>query len=87
MFNTSDTSRNLLQLFGGQARKGYDWWWHSFTARDAETGECKPFFFEFFLCNPENGADVGSMRRISAVSTENTMPKVHTQKRTNNCRT
>ena len=39
-------------LRGPLARKGYDWWWHSFTAQDAETGEDKPFFIEFFLCNP-----------------------------------
>ena len=39
-------------LRGPLARRGYDWWWHSFTAQDAETGEDKPFFIEFFLCNP-----------------------------------
>ncbi|MDO5132946.1 MAG: tocopherol cyclase family protein, partial [Eubacteriales bacterium] len=33
-------------------RLGYDWWWHSFTAQDAETGEDRPFFIEFFVCNP-----------------------------------
>ncbi|MCQ2147338.1 MAG: tocopherol cyclase family protein [Bacteroidales bacterium] len=57
MFNKSDISRNECQLFGAQARLGYDWWWHSFTARDVESGEVKPFFFEFFVCNPENGQD------------------------------
>lgn len=56
-FNRHDISRNTCQLFGGQANLGYDWWWHSFTARDAETGEEKPFFFEFFLCNPELAAE------------------------------
>ncbi|MBR5316089.1 MAG: hypothetical protein IKU44_04780 [Firmicutes bacterium] len=55
MFNTHDITRNECQLFGGQARCGYDWWWHSFTGRHAETGEEKPFFIEFFLCNPEKG--------------------------------
>ena len=39
-------------LHGPLARQGYDWWWHSFTAQDAETGEDKPFFIEFFVCNP-----------------------------------
>ena len=42
-------------LTGPFARKGYDWWWHSFTARHAVTGEEKPFFIEFFLCNPALG--------------------------------
>ena len=57
MFNKSDITRNQCQLFGGQARQGYDWWWRSFTAHNAETGEEKPFFIEFFLCNPELGGD------------------------------
>ena len=48
-FNKHDISRNACQLFGLQAHQGYDWWWHSFTAHDALTGEAKPFFIEFFL--------------------------------------
>ena len=36
-------------LHGPLAHQGYDWWWHSFTAQDAETGEDKPFFIEFFM--------------------------------------
>lgn len=56
MANIHDISRNAFQLFGRQARQGYDWWWHSFTAEDAETGEPKPFFIEFFTCNPALGA-------------------------------
>lgn len=55
MANISDISRNACQLFGGQAKQGYDWWWHSFTGYDAETGEAKPFFIEFFACNPAYG--------------------------------
>ena len=39
-------------LHGTLSHQGYDWWWHSFTAQDAETGEDKPFFIEFFTCNP-----------------------------------
>ena len=39
-------------LHGPLAHRGYDWWWHSFTAQDAETGEDKPFFIEFFIINP-----------------------------------
>ena len=39
-------------LRGPLAHLGYDWWWHNFTAQDPETGEDKPFFVEFFICNP-----------------------------------
>ncbi|MCR4671680.1 MAG: hypothetical protein K5637_00385 [Lachnospiraceae bacterium] len=56
-FNTHDISRDACQLFGGQASCGYDWWWHSFTGRSAETGEERPFFIEFFVCNPALGGD------------------------------
>ena len=44
-------------LHGPLAHNGYDWWWHSFTAQDAETGEDKPFFIEFFICNPALAED------------------------------
>ena len=52
MFNHHDISRNAFMLRGLLARQGYDWWWHSFTAQDEETGEDKAFFIEFFVCNP-----------------------------------
>ena len=55
MFNKHDKNRDACQLFGGQAKCGYDWWWHSFTAHHAETGEEKAFFVEFFACNPALG--------------------------------
>ena len=55
MANIHDISRNACQLFGKQAKQGYDWWWHSFTAENRETGEAKPFFIEFFACNPAFG--------------------------------
>lgn len=58
MFSKHDISRNSCQLFGAQAKCGYDWWWHSFTAHHSETGEEKPFFIEFFLCNPASGQDI-----------------------------
>ena len=58
MFNIHDVSRDACMLHGPLAHHGYDWWWHSFTAQDAETGEDKPFFIEFFLCNPALGEDV-----------------------------
>lgn len=57
MSSKHDISRNACQLFGGQAKRGYDWWWHSFTGRHAVTGAEKPFFIEFFLCNPASGGD------------------------------
>ena len=57
MFNKSDITRNEYMLVNGQARCGYDWWWHSFTGRNEKTGEEKAFFIEFFLCNPASGAD------------------------------
>ena len=58
MFNKHDMSRNACQLFGAQAKCGYDWWWHSFTGHNAKTGEEKAFFVEFFLCNPAYAKDV-----------------------------
>ena len=52
MFDHHDISRNAFMLHGPLAHHGYDWWWHSFTAQDAGTGEDKAFFIEFFICNP-----------------------------------
>ena len=57
MFNKHDISRDECQLKRGQAKKGYDWWWHSFTAYNKKTGEAKPFFLEFFTCNPKFGQE------------------------------
>ncbi len=57
MFNHHDITRDALMLHGPLAHQGYDWWWHSFTAQDAETGEDKPFFIEFFVCNPALAED------------------------------
>ena len=54
-FNTPDPNRNCFMLKGALAKEGYDWWWHSFTARSEKTGEEKAFFFEFFAINPELG--------------------------------
>ena len=54
-FNRHDISRDACQLTGGQARRGYDWWWHSFTAVSETTGKERAFFLEFFLCNPAHG--------------------------------
>ncbi|MBQ6380916.1 MAG: hypothetical protein IJJ41_04880 [Clostridia bacterium] len=52
MANISSIGRNEWMLKGPLAKKGYDWWWHSLTAEHAKTGEKKPFYIEFFTCNP-----------------------------------
>lgn len=52
---THDVSRDQFMLAGALASRGYDWWWHSFTARHAQTGQAKPFFIEFFCVNPALG--------------------------------
>ncbi len=57
MANIHDISRDSFMLRGPLAKKGYDWWWHSLTAENAETGEKKPFYIEFFTCNPERAAE------------------------------
>ena len=57
MANIHDISRNAFMLRGPLAKKGYDWWWHSLTAENAETGEKKPFYIEFFAGNPARAAD------------------------------
>lgn len=53
--DTHDISRDRFMLVGGLANTGYDWWWHSFTGRSAQTGEERAFFVEFFLVNPALG--------------------------------
>lgn len=50
--NKHDLKRNEYMLTGSFKRKGYDWWWHSFTAINENTGLEKSFFIEFFLINP-----------------------------------
>lgn len=57
MSNISDITRNGWMLKGPLAKRGYDWWWHSFTAENKETGETKPFYVEFFTCNPALAKD------------------------------
>ena len=53
--NKSDLKRNYWMLDGRFARKGYDWWWHNFTAINEKTGEERAFFIEYFTCNPALG--------------------------------
>lgn len=55
--NKSDITRDAYMLKGPLAKKGYDWWWHSFTAHHAKTGEAKSFYIEYFLCNPAHAQD------------------------------
>ena len=55
MFDKNDQKRDAFMLKRGFSRKGYDWWWHSFTAIDSKTGEEKQFFIEFFVINPKYG--------------------------------
>ena len=66
MFNQHDITRDACMLHGPLAYRGYDWWWHSFTAQDAETGEDKPFFIEFFLCNPALGGEEPVLGQLPA---------------------
>lgn len=54
-FNVHDLTRNACMLKGALKADGYDWWWHSFTAHNKQTGEERSFFIEFFLCNPAFG--------------------------------
>lgn len=56
-FNHPDVFRDAFMLKGLLAREGYDWWWHSLTARNANTGEEKAFYIEFFTINPALGGD------------------------------
>ena len=64
MFNHHDITRNACMLQGPLAHQGYDWWWHNFTAQDARTGEEKPFFIEFFVCNPALAEDVAVLGQL-----------------------
>ncbi len=55
--NGNDISRDQWMLKGPLARKGYDWWWHSFTGENEKTGERKAFYVEFFTCNTAHAQD------------------------------
>ena len=57
MFSKHDITRNACMLRGVLRKQGYDWWWHSFTGQDTETGEDRAFFIEYFLCNPALAED------------------------------
>ena len=49
--------RNQYMLKGPLKRRGYDWWWHNFTAYNSETKEERAFFIEYFICNPALAED------------------------------
>lgn len=55
--NQSDLNRNSYMLRGSLARKGYMRWFHSFTGVQAETGETRTFFIDYFIINPGLGGD------------------------------
>ena len=52
MFNKKSYKKNEYMLNGSFKYKGYDWWWHSFTAYNKKTHQEKPFYIEFFIINP-----------------------------------
>ena len=69
--NKSDVYRNKFMLKGSLAKKGYDWWWHSFTAKHEKTSEERAFFIEYFFINPEispNKVVLGQDKRNSLPS-------------------
>lgn len=55
--NQSDLTRNSHMLRGPLAKKGYMRWWHSFSGVQADTGDTRTFFIEFFVINPSLGSD------------------------------
>ena len=44
-------------LRGFLSKKGYMRWWHSFSGVQADTGETRTFFIEFFVINPALGGE------------------------------
>ena len=74
MFNHHDLTRDACMLHGPLRRLGYDWWWHSLTARDAQTGEEKPFFFEFYVCNPALAEDAPVLGQLPENRTNGKKP-------------
>lgn len=66
MFNKHDINRNECMLRGPLKKQGYDWWWHSLTARNEKTGEEKPFYVEYFVCNPALAEDEPVLGQLPA---------------------
>ena len=63
--------KNNNMLYGPRAKCGYDWWWHSLTARNKETGEERPFFFEYYICNPALGKKEPIFGQVPGATIEN----------------
>lgn len=64
MFNRRSLEKDEYMLTGSFRKKGYDWWWHSFTAVNPDTGEERPFFLEFFICNPALAKDTPTFGQL-----------------------
>ncbi len=74
MIDHHDITRDAFMLHGPLGHMGYDWWWHSFTAQDALTGEDKPFFIEFFICNPALAGPEPVLGQLPANRANGTLP-------------
>jgi hypothetical protein len=72
--NKSDITRNFFMLKGPLARRGYDWWWHSFTGYHHETGEAKAFFIEYFVINPALSPDMPVFGQLPENKSKNVNP-------------
>lgn len=55
--NQSNLNKNSYMLRGSLTRKGYMRWFHSFTGVQAESGETRTFFIDYFIINPGLGGD------------------------------
>ncbi len=74
MGNVSDIARDAFMLDGKLSECGYDWWWHSFTGHEQNTGEEKSFFIEFFTCNPGLGGDEPILGQLPENQKEDVKP-------------
>ena len=70
MFNKSDISRDEFMLTKGQAKCGYDWWWHSFTGHNEKTGKYVNRYYldifntEFTITGHYNSKDIVSSKKL-----------------------
>jgi len=74
MFNKKDERRNACMLTGKFKKRGYDWWWHSFTAVNNTTGQEVPFFIEYFLCNPALAKETPTLGQLPQNKVDGTKP-------------
>ncbi|HBD68784.1 MAG TPA: hypothetical protein DC014_05875 [Treponema sp.] len=74
MFNKKDERRNACMLTGKFKKRGYDWWWHSFTAVNNTTGQEVPFFIEYFLCNPALAKETPTLGQLPQNKADRTKP-------------